>query len=235
MLIFKMFADSSSAIHRLPFTAFKKTTQMYKIYINDTPLFLVDQQEMSDFSGDAQNLIAQYRGKKKSLLNYANMLESSSHYDSIVLYANDYQQLVDDFWSHYKIVEAAGGVVYNEKNEALLIFRLDSWDLPKGKIDKGESREEAAVREVQEETGIQTLELGDFLTTSLHTYKNRKGKRVLKPTYWYRMTTKETDLTPQLEENIEKAEWRQLADFLDSKPVIYGSIRDILVTEIEQK
>jgi hypothetical protein len=49
------------------------------------------------------------------------------------------------------------------------------------------------------------------------------------------MTTKETDLTPQLEENIEKAEWRQLADFLDSKPVIYGSIRDILVTEIEQK
>ncbi|MFT4762059.1 MAG: 8-oxo-dGTP pyrophosphatase MutT (NUDIX family) [Paraglaciecola sp.] len=208
---------------------------MYKIYINDTPLFLVDKQEMFDFSGDERNLIAQYRGKRKSLLNYADMLENSSHYDSIVLYSSNYEQLVKDFWSHYKIVAAAGGVVYNEKKEVLLIFRLDSWDLPKGKIDHGESREDAAVREVQEETGIQNIELGDFLAISLHTYKNRKGKRVLKPTYWYRMTTTDTDLTPQLEENIEKAEWRQLGDFLATKPIIYGSILDILVTEVGQK
>lgn len=220
---------------RTPIAVLKKTTQMYKIYINDTPLFLVDKQEKDDFSADERNLVALYRSKKKSLLNYADMLENSTHYDSIVLYANDYQELIKDFWSHYKIVEAAGGVVYNQKNEALLIFRLDSWDLPKGKIDKGETRDEAAVREVQEETGIKTIELGDFLTTSYHTYKNRKGKRVLKPTYWYRMQTSDMELTPQAEENIEKAEWRQIADFLATKPVIYGGIRDILVSEIEQK
>lgn len=207
---------------------------MYKIYINDTPLFLIDKQEIVDFKGNERNLVAQYRGKKKILLNYADMLENSTHYDSITLYADDYQELVADFWSHYKVLEAAGGVVYNQKNEVLLIFRLDSWDLPKGKIDDGETREEAAVREVQEETGLQTLELGDFLMTSYHTYKNRKGKRVLKPTYWYRMRTNETNLIPQLEENIEKAEWRQLADFLAKKPIIYRSICDILVAELDK-
>ena len=205
---------------------------MYKIYINDTPLFLKDTKEVVDFKGDERNLVAQYRGKKKILLNYADMLENSTHYDSITLYANDFQALKDDFWSHYKIIEAAGGVVYNAKKEVLLIFRLDSWDLPKGKIDSGETREEAAVREVQEETGLQTIQLGDFLNTSFHTYKNHKNKRILKPTYWYRMHTKETELTPQAEENIEKAEWRQIADFLASKPVVYGGIRDILTAEI---
>jgi len=208
---------------------------MYKIYINDTPLFLMEEADALKKTTDDRNLVAAYRGKRKMLLNYANTLESSSHYDSITLYAQDLPQLWDDFQSHYKILAAAGGVVYNTKNEALLIFRRNSWDLPKGKMDPGETKEETAVREVQEETGIQSIELGEAIHTSLHTYKNRKGKRVLKPTYWYRMRTTEENLVPQTEEDIEKAVWEDLSGFMKTSPIIYNSIKEILVKEIERK
>ena len=122
-------------------------------------------------------------------------------------------------------------MVYNDQNEVLLIFRLNFWDLPKGKIDPGETKAAAAVREVQEETGIEVLELEEFIHTSYHTYRTKSGKRILKPTYWFRMRTTQKVLSPQEEENIEKAEWRDLPEFLESDPKIYSSIREILVIE----
>jgi len=113
---------------------------MYKIYINGTPILLMNTQEKEELLPSAENiLMAKYLGKPKYLLTYIDLLEKSKKFDSVVIYTENYNKLVDDFKGLYKIIEAAGGVVFNEKNEILMIFRLGYWDLPKGKIDKGET------------------------------------------------------------------------------------------------
>ena len=69
-----------------------------------------------------------------------------------------------------KKIIAAGGLVLNEKNELLMIFRRNKWDLPKGKLDEGESIEACALREVKEETGLQKLKLEKFIDITFHDY-----------------------------------------------------------------
>ena len=130
-------------------------------------------------------------------------------------------------------MEAAGGVVFNPKGEILTMYRRGSWDLPKGKIDKGETKEIAAVREVQEETDLKEVNRDDFLLTTYHTYKNKKGKRVLKPTYWYKMTTQEMAIHPQVEEDIEVVQWIDPIIFLETKRPIYNTIWEVVVAAIE--
>lgn len=203
---------------------------MYKIYINDTPLFLLQERERPEQPpADERNLVARYPGKPKLLLNYADMLEKNDRFESVRLYAEDYDRLVRDFWSHYWVIEAAGGLVFNARREVLLIFRRGYWDLPKGKIDPGESREDAAVREVQEETGLKEVDLDGFLTTTYHTYRDKKKGRVLKVTYWYRMQTREENLSPQAEEDIEQAIWQDPKEFRAGiGQRVYGNIRDVL-------
>jgi 8-oxo-dGTP pyrophosphatase MutT (NUDIX family) len=112
------------------------------------------------------------------------------------------EEAFKDYTKDKIIIEAAGGLVFNEKNELLMIFRRGFWDLPKGKVDEGETLEQCAVREVQEETGLQNIKLGAFLTTTYHTY-TQKGQTILKPSHWYKMENwlNET-LIPQIEEDI---------------------------------
>ncbi|MFK7934056.1 MAG: NUDIX hydrolase [Saprospiraceae bacterium] len=202
---------------------------MYKILINERPLFLMDAVQATDhFPGNDKKLIGRYSGKSKNILNYVDMMEKTQRYEQVILYAIDYEELIKDFYSVFKEIEAAGGVVFNEKKEALLIYRRDFWDLPKGKIDPGETPEEAAVREVQEETGVQNIDLGDFIQLTYHTYRTKKDNRILKKTYWYKMTTTDKDLTPQTEEDIEQAVWEDPKAFLDEKPKVYATIREVL-------
>ncbi len=207
---------------------------MYKISINETPLILRDLAEIpQDFESDEKNLFLEYTGKNKLLLQAIDMLEKSQNRSSITLYSSNYPQLVQDFNKLYKVVEAAGGIVFNPKGEILVMYRRGSWDLPKGKIDKGETKEIAAVREVQEETGLQQIERGPLLLTTFHTYKNRKGKRVLKPTYWYQMTATQQDLQPQVEEDIELVQWMDPITFIETKRPIYNTIWEVVVAGIE--
>lgn len=211
---------------------------MYKIFINDTPLILTnpnpdsdsEKKYFADLMNDDNVLKTGYLKKKKFLHNYIDTLEKNPKWHAIVIYHDDLAQLWHDFQSIYRVIEAAGGLVFNAKKEALVIFRRQSWDLPKGKIDAGETPEEAAVREVQEETGLQNVQLGDHLIDTYHTYTQR-GERILKKTYWYEMTTTDTTLTPQYEEDIEIAEWINLNDFLEKKPVIYGNILSVIQSQ----
>lgn len=104
---------------------------------------------------------------------------------------------------------AAGGLVLNENNELLMIFRRSKWDLPKGKLDEGESIEECALREVKEETGLTHLQLKELIGITEHEYHDEHThKDVIKETHWYKMISPNGEkLIPQTEEGIEAIEW----------------------------
>ncbi len=105
-----------------------------------------------------------------------------------------------------KIV-AAGGIVENEEGKILLQYRRGKWDLPKGKLDEGETIEECAVREVEEETGLKNIQLGELLGVTNH-YYIEKGENIDKETYWYAMKVSgEQRLIPQTEEDIMELRW----------------------------
>jgi 8-oxo-dGTP pyrophosphatase MutT (NUDIX family) len=209
---------------------------MYVIYVNDRQLTLLSKEELRTcdqsllFKDVETHLTANYSGKPRTLLHYADMLEKGSpKVLSVAIVFEDLDRLWEDFRSKYKWVPAAGGVVRNVKlDKTLFIFRRGSWDLPKGKIDDGENSPSAALREVEEETGVENLSLGEELPTTYHTYRNRKGKRVLKPTYWFRMITDQEALVPETEEDIERAEWRVVKDILNGTEPLYQSLRKLL-------
>ena len=104
------------------------------------------------------------------------------------------------------VIQSAGGLVFNDDYHILLIFKKGKWDLPKGKLDAGETIRECAIREVQEETGV-VCSLGEKICHTWHTY-TRNQKYVLKKTHWFHMSCISDDLlAPQKEERIEKALW----------------------------
>lgn len=206
---------------------------MYKIYINGTPLLLAATAEAAGKVADERNMMARYMGNSRLLLSYFDMLEKNPRFESVTIFADDVEKLFSDFAGQFRVIEAAGGVVYNRQDEVLLIHRRGYWDLPKGKIDDGEGREAAAAREVMEETGLSAVEMGEYLGLTYHTYRDKKSRRILKVTYWYRMRAEREALAPQREEDIEHAEWRGLKDFFGSRPRVYGNIRDLLARELE--
>ena len=172
---------------------------MYTIFINDNPIYLTDQ-----FKENDENYFYEY--DKIKIKDLINKIEKES-LNSVYFYHANLDYMWTDFKNKFKIIEAAGGVVYNEKDELLWIYRNEKWDLPKGKIEKGEKKEKAAIREVQEECGIEELNLNEFISTTYHMYKF-KGDLVLKFTYWYKMlSNSKQQLIPQKEEGITKVEW----------------------------
>ena len=200
------------------------------IFINLSRLTLSNDKTQLD--SPEYTLKVSYLGKIKSLHQYIDLLEKSPEYKSVVIYYSDLQKLIADFTSIYKIIEAAGGLVFNEKKEILVMFRRGLWDLPKGKIDEGETPEIAAIREVIEETGLVNVVIELFFKKTYHTY-TLKEKRILKRTYWYLMQTTDTKLTPQTEEDIEIVQFVEKHRFLVMHKQIYGSILELL-TAVEQ-
>ena len=202
---------------------------MFKIYIKETPLYLTDKsdaEQLAQYQG--HNLVARYVGKPKLLLSYADMLEKGSDFDRVILYTDDLEQLYQDFTNHYQLIEAAGGLVLNPEKELLMIFRMGHWDLPKGKIEKGEQIQEAAVREVEEETGIKDVSIKDYFHKTFHFYRDKQQKRALKISHWYLMEAPKQQLIPQTEEEIELAEWVPIDKIINFKTPIYGNIIDLV-------
>jgi len=202
---------------------------MYKIYINETPLFLTSTKDSKTIDIKGKNHIrARYIRRKKGLFAYIDLLEKNESFDAIIIYDDEVKRLYKDFKSIFKTIKAAGGVVSNEKGESLLIYRRGHWDLPKGKIEEGEKKKAAAIREVQEETGLKEVTLGKSLGKTYHTYRDRKNRRVLKLTYWYLMQTTESQLVPQAEEDIEEAVFVDVTSFFQQTRKVFGNILDVL-------
>jgi 8-oxo-dGTP pyrophosphatase MutT (NUDIX family) len=206
---------------------------MYKIYINETPLILT-KSSLSELltKKDPKILVGQYDGKVKTLFRYIDQCEKSNRFKEVYLSYFDHEKLYQDFTSQYKKINAAGSIVLSEdKSKILMIFRRGMWDLPKGKIEKNESIEDAAKREVQEETGAMVNNLSKLCDT-YHTYK-LKGIRILKKSFWFVSNYKSGEITPQIEEDIEKIEWMTPQNALEQK-YIYNNIKVVIEYYLKQ-
>lgn len=173
---------------------------MYKVFINEKKIVL--SQEPQD-SPKTLN----YDGTHS--IEFAIDLLTNTPSQGLNIYHQDIDRLWKDFRDFFRNIEAAGGIVLNADKNILFIHRLGKWDLPKGKIEVGESKELAAVREVEEECGIFDLELKDFINSTYHIYTERDGKKVLKTTYWFEMFYSGTETPkPQIEEGISEVGWK---------------------------
>lgn len=145
-----------------------------------------------------------------------------------VFFHPDLEELKKAFYKKFTVIKAGGGLVLNEKNEILLIFRKGKWDLPKGKLDKGELIEACAVREVEEETGLKNVKLITPQQVTYHTY--HEGTRfILKEAYWYTMNVKgNQSLIPQTEEGIEEIRWVTKKEVENFFSECYPSVIDVL-------
>lgn len=183
-------------------------------------------ENLADLEETYKNLPIEYFNSE-NILNSFKQCESMSA-KGLVLKSNNIKKDFTELKKHLMPIEASGGIVFNSKNEILLIKRIGKWDLPKGKIDAGETPEIAAIREVEEECGFKGLTIKYFLTTTYHTYKMH-NYRFLKITKWYVMHTNFSgNFKPQAEEQITEVGWFNLNQQLIEKLETYNSIRDLL-------
>ncbi len=199
-----------------------------KIYFGDKPVYLCNSinKELNEIlhHPDAVFVDEVSAPAIKSLLHEIKKDE----FHAGVLLHTDLEQLKKIFFKHFTIIEAAGGIVQNENKELLFIYRLDKWDLPKGKMEKGEKADECAIREVEEETGVTKLQLKKKIGETYHTY-DQFGKHILKLTHWYHMTSATPQqLLPQTEEDISEVKWVATKDIKEPAANTYPSIKDIL-------
>lgn len=199
-----------------------------KIYFNDKPLFLCDSLDETIqpyvHHDDAILIDELNLHTIKAMIHEMELAKIHAG----VFHHTDLQELKKAFFKKFTVVQAAGGVVQNEKKEILLIFRRGKWDLPKGKLDKGENLEDCAVREVEEETGIKNVQLLAPLIVTYHTY--HEGTRfMLKESHWYTMqASSEQALVPQTGEDIHEIKWVKpdaLEPYLENS---FPSIVDVL-------
>jgi len=173
---------------------------MYKVFVNESPLILTN--KLSQITKENYFLL------NAEAVNEAITALSKNKLSEAYIYHPNQEEILKKFTALIPLVMAAGGVVTNEKGKVLFIYRNDKWDLPKGKVDKGETIEDAAVREVEEETGVKELHIENFLKTTYHVFK-RNGVHKLKQVEWFAMRTSyDGKLVGQKNEGIERVKWK---------------------------
>ncbi len=189
---------------------------MYTIFKNDCIFYLTDDKDFSSksvfFNWEEFNLSEQ--------LKTCN----AGNFKTFYLYHHDIEFLWQNFKNSFKVIEAAGGLVLSPENKILFIYRNGKWDLPKGKVEKGESIQEAALREVKEECGIgNDLSLGEYLGKTYHIYEH-KNKEILKVSHWFKMYSDERKFIPQLEEDITEVVWKNSNEIEEALKNTYPNI-----------
>ena len=199
-----------------------------KIYFNNKPLFLCDAIEPAIepfLHHDDAVFIDELDGHTVKAMIHE--MQQEKVHAGVFLHA-DLEALKKAFFKKFTIIPAGGGLVSNDNGEYLLILRRGKWDLPKGKLDEGETIEECAVREVQEETGLQQVNITAPLLITYHTY-HEGTKFVLKESHWYDMRAAgKQATTPQTEEDIQQIIWAPVQELGSYTGNTFPSIRDVL-------
>ena len=173
---------------------------MYKVFVKNAPLILTN--KLSETNNGEYFLL-----NSEAIQKAIDALASRKLETAFIYHPNN-EEILKKFTKKIPMEIAAGGVVTNKEGKVLFIYRNNKWDLPKGKLDKGETIEECALREVEEETGVQNLKIENFLATTYHIFKS-SGKYRLKEVHWYAMKTNyKGPLVGQKSEGIEKVKWK---------------------------
>jgi ADP-ribose pyrophosphatase YjhB (NUDIX family) len=193
---------------------------MFKVFVNDKPIVLTT---VVSKETDFKNYLLKTAkiGKVIKELNKTSIKE-------IRLIGKNENKLLKKFLKKLPKVIAGGGKVYNDNGDILFIYRNNKWDLPKGKIDGKESIEAAALREVEEETGVNDLEIVKPLETTYHIFK-RNGRHRIKITYWFEMkSTYAGDLVPEEIEGITHVEWLNTEQTQKALENSYANIKELM-------
>ena len=201
---------------------------MYKVYFANRSVTIVP-------TGTGENPDSEtvyYRLREgDALAELPFWFEKAVEIDDLVIEADDPDSAFAEFVSALKVEVAAGGLIRNGRGQALLFFRRGAWDMPKGHQEAGETLDQCALREVQEETGLTHLELGGPICVTYHTYHN-KDNFVLKESHWYKMTlTGREPVKVQTEEDIVKASWCGPLRLKRLLKDAYPSVRDVFAAE----
>jgi 8-oxo-dGTP pyrophosphatase MutT (NUDIX family) len=199
-----------------------------KIYFGDKPLFLCDaiDKTIEPFvhHDDAVFIDELDTHTVKTMIHEIQQPQIHAG----VFFHSDLDKLKKALFKKFTIIKAAGGLVTNQTDEVLLIFRRGKWDLPKGKLDEGENLEQCAVREVEEETGLRNITLLSPLMITYHTY-HEGSKFILKESHWYNMKVSgEQKLIPQLEEEIHEIKWVKNTELQSYMKNSFPSVVDVL-------
>ncbi|MFH1121406.1 MAG: NUDIX domain-containing protein [Bacteroidota bacterium] len=201
--------------------------------MNDKPVIFSGMDKIP--AGLSKALVTKADSREKMKESFRRFIYSPD-FDSLyfISKAND-DKLFEDFISLFRYLEAAGGIVHNNMNERLFIYRFGKWDLPKGKIEKAEKPKEAALREVTEETGLKGPQIFSDLPSTFHIYEH-KGKMVFKKTFWYAMTyAGEGQPVPQTEEAITEAKWFGPDEFNIIFNNTYASLFSLINADLKLK
>ena len=199
---------------------------MYKVFINEKRILLTN--IFNNIFSEPNMKIIRYVDKRSLLSEIEHIENGITKENTIIFESENIEALRNDFISLHKLIHAAGGVVRNEGGEILFIYRLNRWDLPKGKIEIYEDAQEAAIREVIEETNLRNPHISKELSSTFHTY--RKGnERILKKTRWFEMRVSgEQNPIPQTKEKITDVRWFSVTDIQTALKSTYSSIQDLL-------
>lgn len=199
---------------------------MYTIFSHDVPIYLTD-----NLQSGSKDIFLRYG---KDSINVVLNRIKSEELSAVFLYHPDLKVLWKKFKNYFIIERAAGGLVRNCKGDNLFIFRLNRWDLPKGKIEKGESKKEAAIREVKEECGLREVAIEKKLPKTYHIFE-RNGRDTLKITQWYLMQTDDSGhLIPQIEEDITEVCFKDKMNTVEALENTYGNIK-LLFDHLQKK
>jgi 8-oxo-dGTP pyrophosphatase MutT (NUDIX family) len=196
---------------------------MYKVFIDNKVIVFSRKIKKSSISGDSVIVNVSQSG----LVDLVELRKSLPAETTLRVIAKNPEEAVRSWFPGRDFVEAAGGIVKG-KNGFLFIERHGMWDIPKGKMDEGETPDETAVREVEEECGISGVKAGKLKAVTFHTY-NYYGTPTLKKTYWFEMKYKGSgEPVPQAEESITQAIWLPKARWQLIRDNTYESIRYVM-------
>lgn len=198
---------------------------MYKVFFKDRTVYFGD--DFSKSFGRNSGLFYKYSNLQE-LTELIYVFNSLTRINKLFIIHDDILTLFDEFKACFNYVEAAGGVVLRSDGKFLVMKRDGIWDLPKGKLENGESSEVAALREVTEETGLKELQIIKPVLSTFHTYQLPKDM-VLKKTKWYEMFYEgDADPVPEIAENITEIHWVKpgMTDFIRKNT--YPSVLDVL-------
>lgn len=202
---------------------------MYKVFLNDREIVIAQPADQIMFP---QFEVTENIQTADEVKNWFSKFINETKTNALIIQDNPDEFMTAVFSQAFTWIEAAGGVV-RRNNQFLFIFRNGKWDLPKGKLDVGENHEEAAIREVEEECGIQGHLIVKSLPPTWHiyqsTWKGSAGEWILKKTHWFDMEYIGTQNgTPETGENISEIRWFEKGEFGLILRNTYSNLKSII-------